>query len=334
MTSITQATIVGAGVIGAGWAARLIENGIHVRIYDPSPAARGALEAVLENSRHAYERLTTAPRNAEGACVFSSSLAEGVEAAEWIVESVPERPELKQSVLAEIEHAATPTAMITSSTSGILPSTLQAGMQHPDRFLVAHPFNPVYLLPLVEIVAGRDTGPQVVESARELFESIGMHPLLVRKEIDGFIADRLLEAMWREALWLVKDGIASTAEIDDAVRFGFGLRFAQMGLFETYRIAGGEGGMRQFIEQFGPCLEWPWTKLTDVPELTEEFVDRLVEQSDEQSGHKTIRELERIRDDNLIAILRALRASDRGAGQTLARHERRLEHANRRLTKR
>jgi carnitine 3-dehydrogenase len=151
-----------------------------------------------------------------------------------------------------------------------------------------------------------------------------MKPLKVRKEIDAHIADRFLEAVWREALWLVRDGIATTEEIDDAIRFGFGLRWAQMGLFETYRVAGGEAGMAHFIAQFGPCLKWPWTRLTDVPELTDELVDTISAQSDAQSGAYSIRELERIRDDNLVGILRALKARDWGAGALLRAHDRRL----------
>jgi carnitine 3-dehydrogenase len=188
----------------------------------------------------------------------------------------------------------------------------------PERLVVAHPFNPVYLLPLVEVVAGERTSVATVERAMGLYRSLGMHPLHVRVEIDAFIADRLLEAVWREALWLVDDGVATTAEIDDAIRYGFGLRWAQMGLFETYRIAGGLGGMRQFIAQFGEALQWPWTKLTDVPELTDELIDRIADQSDAQSGHLGIRELERLRDRNLAAILLALEANRWGAGQAVA----------------
>jgi carnitine 3-dehydrogenase len=237
---------------------------------------------------------------------------------------VPERLDIKQKVYAEAEAAAAPDAIFASSTSGILPSDLQAGMKHPERLVVAHPFNPVYLLPLVELVGGGKTAPATIERATAIYRSIGMHPLHVRKEIEAFVADRLLEAVWRECLWLVTDGIATTAEIDDAIRYGFGLRWAQMGIFETYRIAGGEAGMRHFMAQFGPCLKWPWTKLTDVPEFDDELVELVAGQSDAQSGQYSIRELERIRDDNLIAILQALKVNDWGAGKTLADYERRL----------
>ncbi len=320
-TLIKQAAVIGGGVIGAGWVARLIENGIQVSIFDPDPSAPQKIEAVLLNSRHAYSKLTMAPRSAEGAFSFAASIAEAVAGAELIVEAVPERLDIKQTVYAGIEAAASRTAIIASSTSGILPTDLQAGLQHPERLLVAHPFNPVYLLPLVELVGGKQTSAATIERASAIYRSLGMHPLHIKKEIEAFIADRLLEAVWRESLWLVKDGIASTQDVDDAIRYGFGLRWAQLGLFDTYRIAGGEAGMRHFMEQFGPCLSWPWTKLTDVPEFNEELVDLIAGQSDAQSGHYTIRQLERIRDNNLIAILQALKTNDWGAGKTLATYE-------------
>ncbi|MCH8106713.1 MAG: carnitine 3-dehydrogenase, partial [Proteobacteria bacterium] len=288
MSLIKQAAIIGGGVIGAGWIARLIENGIDVVIYDPADNAEQKVDAVLKNSRYAYSKLTSVPRRNEGRVDYADSVELAVKNAELIVESVPERLDIKQSVYAEIEVSASIEAIIASSTSGIMPSDLQAKMQHPERLLVAHPFNPVYLLPLVELVGGKNTSAETIERARAIYDFLGMHPLHVKKEIEAFIADRLLEAVWRESLWLVKDGIATTQDIDDAVRFGFGLRYAQMGVFDTYRIAGGEAGMRHFMAQFGPCLKWPWTKLMDVPEFNDELVDLIVGQSDQQSGHMSI----------------------------------------------
>ncbi|MEM7295238.1 MAG: carnitine 3-dehydrogenase, partial [Pseudomonadota bacterium] len=224
-------------------------------------------------------------------------------------------------VYAEIQAHLDREAVIGSSTSGFKPSELQEGAADPTQILVTHPFNPVYLLPLVELVPGEVHDPRAVAWAQKVLSGIGMRPLVVRKEIDAHIADRFLEAVWREALWLVKDGVATTDEIDDAIRLGFGLRWAQMGLFETYRIAGGEAGMRHFISQFGPALAWPWTKLMDVPELTESLIDEIASQSDAQSGAYSIRELERIRDDNLVGILRVLKANRWGAGEVLAARE-------------
>ena len=160
--------------------------------------------------------------------------------------------------------------------------------------------------------------------AEEVYRAIGMRALLLDTEIDGFVADRLLEALWREALWLVNDGVATVSQIDDAIRFGAGLRWSAMGTFLVYRMAGGEAGMRHFMAQFGPALQWPWTKLTDVPELTDELLDRLVAQSDEQAAGRSIRELEALRDDCLVAVMRGLRDVGFGAGEVVADYERML----------
>lgn len=319
-----RVAVIGCGAIGAGWVARFVANGISVRVYDDAPGVSERLVRVLANCHRAWEALTDAPRGPEGESRVVGSLAEAVADADLIVESVPENLQTKVAVYADIEAHARATAILTSSTSGLLPSVLQARMDRPERLVVAHPFHPVYLIPLVEVVAGGQTSEETARRVESFYDSLGMRSLRVRREIDGFIADRLLEAMWREALWLVHDGVATTKEVDDAIRFGFGLRAAQMGLFETYRIAGGEAGMRHFLEQFGPCLEWPWTKLTEVPELDDALVDRIAQQSDEQSGHHTLEDLERLRDDNLVAILRGLRDNASGAGETLARYESRL----------
>ncbi|MGH3137818.1 MAG: carnitine 3-dehydrogenase [Gaiellaceae bacterium] len=315
--------LVGGGVIGGGWAGRLVENGVDVVVYDPHPEAELHVREVLANAERAWKQLTLAPR-ARGSVSFASSLDEAVRGADVVQESAPEDESLKRRLLAEIGAHVDPGALVCSSTSGLLPSRLQAGMPYPERFVVGHPFNPVYLLPLVEVVAGERTSEEAVLRALRFYESLGMRPLHVRKEIDGFLADRLLEALWREALWLVHDDVATVEEIDDAVRFGPGLRWAQMGTFLTYRIAGGDEGMRHFLEQFGPALRWPWTKLTDVPELTSELIDKVASQSDAQAGELSVRELERVRDDNLVALLQALRARGYGAGEVVREHEARL----------
>jgi carnitine 3-dehydrogenase len=319
-----QAAILGAGVIGAAWAARLRENGIPCTVFDPAPDAAKKLADVLDNADRAYAKLTMAQRPQTAAVRLAATMGDAVRDADLIIEAVPERIDIKLKVYAEVEASARPDAIIASSTSGFLPSDLQAGMKHPERLLVAHPFNPVYLLPVVEIVAGKATSKEAVERIMAFLPEIGMKPILIRKEIDAFVADRLLETLWREALWLIKDGICTTQELDDIMRFGFGLRWAQMGLFETYRTAGGDAGMRHFMAQFGPCLTWPWSRLTDVPEFTDELVDLIAGQSDAQSGHMTIRELIHARDDNLIAIQQALKANNWGAGKLLADYEKRL----------
>lgn len=314
--------LLGAGVIGGGWAARFLLQGVDVRLYDPDPQAGRRVAEMLENARRALRRLTLAPIPAEGELTLVSTPQQAVQGAGFVVESAPEREQLKRELLAAADAVAPADVVFASSTSGLRPSLLQADMRHPERMLVAHPFNPVYLLPLVEVCAGQRTAPEAVQRAAALYRTLGMSPLIVRKEIDGFVADRLLEALWREALWLVNDEIATVSEVDDAVRLGAGLRWAMMGTFETYRIAGGESGIRHFLEQFGPALKWPWTKLMDVPELTDELVDRIVAQSDQQAGGLDVRQMERRRDDCLVAILQALRDQGVGAGAVLARHER------------
>ena len=324
---IERAACIGGGVIGAGWAARFVLNGIDAALYDPAPDAEDRARATLANAERAFERLFGAERPAPGTLHIAGSVAGAVAGAGLVQESVPERLDLKQAVLAEIDAAAPADAVIASSTSGLLPSDMQRDLNRPGRMLVGHPFNPVYLLPLVELVAGQDTEPAAVGRAAAFYAAVGMKPVVVRREIDAFIGDRLQEALWREALWLVRDGVATVAEVDDVIRYSFGLRWAQMGIFQTYRLAGGEAGMRHFLEQFGPCLAWPWSRLTDVPDLDDALIETVAGQSDDQAAGRSVRALERIRDDNLIAILEALAGrgdAGWGAGALLNETRRRM----------
>lgn len=316
--------LLGGGVIGGGWAARFILNGIDVKIYDVDPQAERKIGEVMANARRAYAKLTLAPLPKEGTITFVATPEEAVTDVDFVQESAPERVELKQELLARASRAAKPETVFGSSTSGILPTQLQRDMVNPDRLVVGHPFNPVYLLPLVEICGGDKTSAKAKERAREVYDSIGMRPLMLQKEIDGFIADRLMESMWREALWLINDGVATAEEIDDAIRFGAGLRWSFMGTFLVYRIAGGEAGMRHFMAQFGPTLKWPWTKLMDVPELDDVLLEKIVSQSDTQAGTKSIRELEKLRDDCLVAVMQGLKSVGFGAGEVLAKYENKL----------
>ncbi len=324
---IAKAAVVGGGVIGAGWAARLILNGIDVTIFDPDLEAKRKITEVLTNARRAHGEMAPDGLPKEGSLTIGSIVAETVADAQLVIEAVPERLEIKQSVYAEVEEAVGSDIPIASSTSGIMPTDLQANARHPDRLFVAHPFNPVYLLPLVELVAGKETDPQYIEWAKSFFAGIGMHPLHCRVEIEGFISDRLQEALWREALWLLHDEIATAEELDAAITYGPGLRWAQMGTMQTFHLAGGEGGMRAMLAMFGPCLKWPWTKLMDVPELTPEFVDKVGDQCVAQSGLLKPRDLEWIRDDNLVAIMQALGDQPNGgwgAGRVFNRYRSQL----------
>jgi carnitine 3-dehydrogenase len=316
--------LLGGGVIGGGWAARFLLHGADVRLFDPDRHAERRVGEILENARRAWGKLTFTPLPSEGSLTLVGSVEDAVAGVDFVQESAPEREDLKQRLLASASRATVPDVVIATSTSGLLPSRLQAEMRHPERLTVGHPFNPVYLLPLVEVCPGRLTSADAVEKASTIYRSIGMSPLVVRKEIEGFVADRLMEALWREALWLVHDDVATVEEIDDAIRLGAGMRWSFMGPFLTNRIAGGEAGMRHFMEQFGPALRWPWTKLTDVPELTEALLERLEIQSNAQAGDRSLGELERLRDDCLVAVMHALRSDEVGAGSVLVAHERAL----------
>ncbi len=324
MSDSPKAALIGGGVIGGGWAARFLLNGWDATVFDPDPEAGRKIGEILDNARRSLPSLYDHALPAEGRLKITTDIADAVAGAQWIQESVPERLDVKLEVYREIQQHADTDAVIGSSTSGFRPSQICEGATRPEQILVAHPFNPVYLLPLVEIVPSPATAPAIRDRAIELMRGIGMYPLLVKKEIDGHVNDRLQEALWREALWLVNDGIATTEEIDDSVRFGCGLRWAQMGTFQTFWLAGGEGGMRHFLAQFGPALKWPWTKLMDVPELTDELIDTIAGQCDDQAGGLTPRQMERIRDDNLVGMMRALKHSDWGAGATLNAHDRGL----------
>ncbi|WP_111414388.1 L-carnitine dehydrogenase [Billgrantia lactosivorans] len=295
--------VIGTGVIGNGWIARALAQGWEVVAFDPAPDAPARTRAFVDNAWPALERLGLAEGASPARLSFAESLAVAVEGATLIQENVPERLELKREILAALDAAAAPEVPIGSSTSGFKPSDLQRDCTRaPGRVIVAHPFNPVYLLPLVELVGGAATEPEQLDAARTLYRELEMRPLVVRREIEGHLADRLMEALWREALHLVNDGVATTEEVDAAVVYGCGLRWSLMGTFLTFHLAGGEAGMRYMLEQFGPALKLPWTKL-EAPELSDELIDKVVEGCEYQAAGRPVSELDRRRDDFLVELL-------------------------------
>jgi carnitine 3-dehydrogenase len=311
MTIKTFAAL-GVGVIGSGWVSRALAHGLDVIAWDPAQGAEKQLRANVANAWPALERVGLKPGASQERLRFVATIEEAVANADFVQESAPEREDLKLSLHEKVSLATKPETIIASSTSGLLPTDFYANAKNPSRCIVGHPFNPVYLLPLVEVLGGEKTSDETLTRATRFYESIGMRPLRVRKEVPGFIADRLLEALWREALHLVNDGVATTGEIDDAIRFGAGIRWSFMGTFLTYTLAGGDAGMRHFMQQFGPALELPWTKLV-APELTDELIDRVVEGTTNQQGERTIKQLERYRDDCITSVLTAV-------AQAKARH--------------
>jgi len=317
ITHINTFAALGSGVIGSGWVARALAHGLDVVAWDPAPGAEAALRQRIANAWPALVKQGLAAGAAQSRLRFVATIEDCVRDADFIQESAPERLELKLELHARISAAAKPDALIGSSTSGLLPSEFYEGATHPERCVVGHPFNPVYLLPLVEVVGGQRTAPEAIQAAIAVYESLGMRPLHVRKEVPGFIADRLLEALWREALHLVNDGVATTGEIDDAIRFGAGLRWSFMGTFLTYTLAGGDAGMRHFMNQFGPALKLPWTYMP-APELTDTLIDDVVAGTSAQLGERSIGALERYRDDCLLAVLDAVRVTKARHGMSFA----------------
>ncbi len=317
---VRRVCLIGSGVIGAGWAARCLARGLDVVASDPGPGAEARLREIVETAWPAVCKLTAQVEGDPSRLGFTDDLEQAVSGADFVQESAPEREDLKIGLLARIDRVAAADVVIASSSSGLLPSRLQSGCRHPERVLIGHPFNPVYLLPLVEVLGGERTAAAALETAAAFYQRIGMHPLRLRRELEGFVANRLQSALWREALHLIAEGAATTAEIDQAVTHGPGLRWALMGPSLTHHLAGGAGGMEHTLAQFGPAMELPWSKLA-APALSEDLRRRLIDGTREQAGESDIRDLERQRDAALVDILRSLRQRGLGAGPELAADE-------------
>jgi carnitine 3-dehydrogenase len=302
---IRRVALVGGGVIGAGWAARCLAHGLDVIGTDPAPGAEERMRAAVANAWPALTKVGLKPGASQARLSFAKDLESAAAAADFIQESAPENDDLKRKLHARIDAAAAPDVVIASSSSGLLPTNFQADCRHPERVLVGHPFNPVYMLPLVEVLGGKRTSAAAVETAVTFYKRIGMRPLRVKVEVPGYIADRLQEALWREALHLIADGVCTTGDIDDAIRFGPGLRWSFFGTCLIYHLAGGDEGMAHFMDHFGPALELPWTQLKG-PKLTPELIGRMVEGTKAQAAGRSVKDLERFRDDCLIAVSRAV----------------------------
>ena len=298
-------SIIGTGVIGAGWAARFLAKGYIVKAYDPNI---DSLDKLKNNIRFAFKSLKKIGLNKNASLkklkVFTN-LNGALQETTFVQENAPENEKIKKNILKKIDKIIPKNIIIASSSSGLLPSKIQSTCKFPERVLIGHPFNPVYLLPLVEIVAGKKTSHTNVKKLKKIYEHIGMRPLVVRKEIEGYISDRLQEALWREALHIINDGVASTEEVDDAIVYGPGLRWAFMGVCLTFHLAGGETGMKHMLEQFGPALKLPWTKLK-APELSSKLKESMISGTKKQAGKFSIKELEEQRDLFLIEIMKTL----------------------------
>ena len=305
-SSINKIAVVGTGVIGTGWIIRFLFNKKQIKIFDPSEKQKKFLLNELKRTAPLLKKFYKSNININNQLEFCSSIKAAVSDADLIQENTPENEKLKIRIIKEISHHSKKSAIIASSSSGLLPSRIQSKAQHPERVLIGHPFNPVYLLPLVEIVPGKKTAKKNILKANKFYTKMGMKTLILKKELPGYLSDRLQESMWRESLHIINEGFASTKDLDDAIIYGPGLRWSLMGTFLTFHLAGGEMGMKHMLEQFGPALKLPWTKLK-APKLTNSLKKKIIEGTKMQSKKKSIKNLANLRDNFLIDLQKLLK---------------------------
>ncbi|MBD3544133.1 3-hydroxyacyl-CoA dehydrogenase NAD-binding domain-containing protein [Streptomyces sp. JV180] len=312
---VRRVACVGAGVIGGGWAAHFLARGYDVTAWDPAPDAAVRLRRLIAAAWPALERLGLAEGASQDRLTVTATLEEAVAEAQFVQESAPEKLELKRGLLARLDAAAPAGTVIASSTSGYPMTDMQTEAADPGRLVVGHPFNPPYLIPLVEVVGGERTTPAAVDWASRFYTVAGKSVITMDREVPGFIANRLQEALWREALHMVANGEATVAEIDASITEGPGLRWAVMGPILTFALAGGEGGMAHMLDHFGPSLKSPWTRL-EAPELDRALYEAVVAGCEEAAGGRGIADLVAERDRGVIDVLRATGRLPRTAEET------------------
>ncbi len=304
--SVTRVTSIGGGPIGGGWAAHFLARGYDVTLYLHDPAELPAFQAILDTAWVSLRALGLAPDASPDRLRVVHDLEEAVQGAGFIQESAPENLAMKQALYRRLGEIVPGDVVIASSTSGLTMSDIQTDCSTPGRCVIGHPFNPPYLLPLVEIVGGRRTDPDAVGWAGEFYRIAGKAPLMMKKEIPGFVATRLQEALWREALHMVANGEATPEDIDTALINGPSPRMAVQGQCMAFHVACGAGGMATNLDQFGPALKLPWTRL-EAPDLTQELRDRMVDGCNEIAGERGFEAMAEQRDRQIVAILRAIR---------------------------
>jgi carnitine 3-dehydrogenase len=308
-TSVIRVTSIGAGPIGAGWAAHFLARGYDVCAYIHDPKERESFDAILDTAWISLSALGLEKGASRDRLSVTSDLNMAVQDTDFIQESAPERIEIKQALYKTLGEIVPSHVVIGSSTSGLTMTDIQQNCATPERCVIGHPFNPPYLLPLVEIVGGKQTSPDAVAWAGKFYEAAGKSPLIMKKEIPGFVATRLQEALWREALHMVANGEATPADIDNALMNGPAPRMAVQGQCMAFHVACGEGGMATNLDQFGPALKLQWTRL-EAPELTQELRDRMVEGCNAIAGTQRFEDMAAKRDAQIVAVLRAIRETN------------------------
>ena len=302
LSKINKIAVIGTGVIGIGWIIRMLAHNKKVSAFDLNFKQKVILIKEIKRSlpfvKKLYKKKLINLKNLS----FKTSLLETLKDVDFIQECASENYKLKTKLMSEIGKNSKPNAIISSSSSGLLPSVIFSKCKNPNRGIIGHPFNPVYMLPAVEIVPGKKTSKSILKKANDFYKSISMNPIAVKKELPGYLADRLQEALWREGLHIINEGYATTEDLDRAIEDGPGLRWSLMGTFLTFHLAGGKSGMKHMLEQFGPALKLPWTKLK-APNLSKKLIKRLVDGTKKQAKGKSVAKISNIRDEYLLDLL-------------------------------
>jgi len=301
MPNIKKVAVIGTGVIGAGWIIRCLAHNKIVYAFDKDLRLKKNLISEIKRAWPYVKKLFNKKKLNLKNFKYFTSIEEALENADFIQECATENYNIKIKLMNNIGKFAKPNAIISSSSSGLLPTKIYSKCKNPNRTMIGHPFNPVYLCPGVEIVPGKKTNKKFLNKANRFYKSISMNPIMVKKELPGYLADRLQEALWREALHIVNEGYASTKELDRSIEDGPGLRWSLMGVFLTFHLAGGKTGMRHMLEQFGPALKLPWTKLK-APKLSKKLSSRVINGTLKQTKGKSVAKISNIRDKYLVEL--------------------------------
>ena len=302
MSKIKKVAIIGTGVIGTGWIIRCLAHNKIVYAFDRDIKLKKNLITEIKRTWPYVKKLFKKKKLNLKNFTFFTSIEDTLKDADLIQECATENYALKTKLMSVIGKYSKPSAIISSSSSGLLPTRIYSKCKNPERTMIGHPFNPVYLLPAVEIVPGKKTSKKYLNKTKKFYKSISMNPIMVMHELPGYLSDRLQEALWREGLHIIKEGHATTEDLDRAIQDGPGLRWSLMGTFLTFHLAGGKSGMKHMLEQFGPALKLPWTKLK-APKLSNKLINRLVEGTKKQSKGKSVEKISNIRDQYLIDLL-------------------------------
>ena len=302
MPKIKTIGIVGTGVIGTGWIIRNLAHNKIVHAYDQNKNLKKYVLKEIGRTSKNIKKLFKKKLLIKN-LKFFNSLEEALYHVDFVQENVLENYKVKTDLIQKISKYVRSDVIISSSSSGLLPSKIFSKCKNPERGIIGHPFNPLYLLPAVEIVPGRRTKKQSLIKANNYYKSISMKPIMLKKELPGYLSDRLQEALWREGLHIINENYATTEELDRAIEDGPGLRYSLMGTFLTFHLAGGNAGMKHMLRQFGPALKLPWTKLK-APKLTKKLSERLISGTKKQAKGKSINKLSNIRDEYLVDLLK------------------------------